>query len=216
VYLHELYPQFVKNIIRDLEFWAILGFNLILVYAYLNDITGFDTLVVLFYFQSLFIGFQYLIRQIVASYRESGGSIIATLRIPLFFTVHFGMFHLIYAIFLLPIVNKIPGPINFQVVYSVFLIFLINTIFSLVSDIKRDKQNGSSSVGLLFIPYLRIVPMHLFIILAFNYSVGEESTILTTALVIFLILKALSDLIMHIIVNQTWRSYRPKVLGYFM
>jgi len=127
--------------------------------------------------------------------------------------VHFGMFHAVYAIFLIPIVNKIPGAVNFEILFGAIPILFINTIFSVISDIKRDKLEETSGASLFFIPYLRVVPMHIFILFAFKMDMAKGYSELRYVLLLFIGLKTLSDLVMHIIVNKTWKRRRPTVIG---
>jgi len=202
----------MKNILRDPELWAILGFNLFLFYAYFTDITGFDTLIVLFYLQNIFIGIQYWIRMFSAGMRFSDNVILASLRLPMFFFVHYGMFHVVYAAFLFTIVMDIPGALDFDIILVLIGVMALNTIFSTVSDIRKDRQDESNMAYMFFTPYLRVVPMHLFILLAFNNGIATQQNKMTNALILFIGLKMLSDVIMHIAINKTWKDKRPSVL----
>jgi hypothetical protein len=200
----------VRNIFRDPEFWAIFGFNVLLLYAFMQDITGFDTIIIIYYLQNIFIGIQYFVRMLAVSWRVSK-NIFTSMFLPGFFALHYGGFHFVYLIFLLPIVNNIPGPLNFKVIFSAMAIMGINTIFSLVSDIKKDKA-GVSSPG-FFTPYLRVVPMHLLIMVGFQTAVAKDLTSNAKMLVIFIGLKLLSDLFFHVLINKTWKGNRPKAFG---
>lgn len=130
----------------------------------------------------------------------------------MFFFVHYGMFHVVYAVFLFTIVMDIPGALDFDIIYAMIGVMVINTIMSTVSDVRRDREDEGNMAFMFFTPYLRVVPMHLFIMLAFNNSIGTQENKMTNALILFVGLKMLSDLIMHIVINKTWKDRRPPVL----
>lgn len=123
-----------------------------------------------------------------------------------FFVFHYGFFHFIYAIFLFNFF-KSTRPFDFTYLFLGGLVFFINHAFSyfhneqVLSFGNEDKplsfgnriidQQKTQNIGqLMFSPYARIIPMHLIII--FGALLGQSS------LIIFLILKTLVDLLMHI------------------
>jgi len=63
-------------------------------------------------------------------------------------------------------------------------------------------------MGIMFQPYFRILPMHIFIIVGFN----SEPDSITSAFLIFIGLKTIADILMHIVVNQTFVRRRPKAI----
>lgn len=203
----------MKNIFRDPEFWAILVFNLLLLYAFVQDITGFDTIVVLFFFQNLFIGLQFFIRLIVAGFRTFGLSWLKVFNLPLFFGFGFGLFHFVYSIFLITIVNKIPGPLDFKIIYASLLFMAGNMLFSLISDIRKDSSDSPSGSLLFFFPFIRVLPMHIFILFAFRAAAKDDSDKMFQALLVFIALKTLADIVMHVVLNRTWQQRRPPVIA---
>ena len=72
--------------------------------------------------------------------------------------------------------------------------FVFNHRYSYQHNKKRDSQRVPNIGTLMFFPYARIVPMHLTILLA--ASLGGNSI---TALLVFLALKTIADVIMHMV-----------------
>ena len=107
-----------------------------------------------------------------------------------FFVLHYGLFHLAYLNF---IVSKGPlGPLRTYVICG--LAFLVSHAFSLRRNLAADAA-GCPSIGILmFMPYARILPMHLVIIGGFASGVGG-----TSALLVFGALKTAADALMHVL-----------------
>jgi len=63
-------------------------------------------------------------------------------------------------------------------------------------------MNRVPNIGtMMFFPYLRIIPMHLTIIFGSDYAKGSSG-----ALILFLVLKTIADLIMHMIEHAKARQ----------
>lgn len=200
-----------KNIFSDQEFWLILVFNVALVVSYYFGEMSASLVIMLYYFQSLFIGLQYFIRLVAMGrlYHKIDPK-YSRYSTAIFFLFHYGMFHFVYFIFLISIIVKMPGSVDVGTV-KIFLIALLgNTILSTISDIKRDKLELKVPIIVMFQPYFRVVPMHLFIMLAFATDSLET---LTSAFLLFICLKTLADVGMHIVVNKTYRDKRPNATG---
>lgn len=106
-----------------------------------------------------------------------------------FFAFHYGFFHFIYAIFLASVAAKAPE--NFMFILTGSSIFFLNHLFSFIHN-KEDDEKSKPNIGkLMFSPYARIIPMHLIII--FGALLGDQ-----IKLIIFLALKTIADLAMHI------------------
>ncbi|MBI4067056.1 hypothetical protein HY407_01630 [Candidatus Gottesmanbacteria bacterium] len=106
-----------------------------------------------------------------------------------FFAFHYGMFHIVYASFLLFLFTR---SLHTGDVFSILLggfIFFINHLFSYIQN-KDIDEKSPQNLGKVFIaPYARILPMHFILIIG--------ATISEATLIIFLILKTLVDLIFH-------------------
>lgn len=204
-----------SNILSDPEFWMILLFNVLFIYLYGTNNISVGAVIWIYYLQSLLLGGQYLVRMISICSRSNEKGRWFT---PLFFCVHFGMFHLVYFIFLIMMTSSFIIKGDFRTVMLGLGILFVNTIFSTVSDLKSDKLEEKNPGIMMFIPYLRIAPIHLFIILGFGSAVSAGGKKVMwffrqDAFIIFIILKMITDLAMHIIVNKTWKAKRERTIG---
>lgn len=195
--------------LSDPEFWLILGFNGLFAFLYKTNQLDAGEIIWIYFVQSLFIGLQYFIRMMAIARRSDEKG---RWSMPFFFLLHYGGFHFVYLIFLVVITassHKIG--FNLSSLLPAMGLLALNMFFSTSSDILRDKENRSVAGGLFFIPYLRIIPMHLFIILGFNQDMDTKLPWLQLQdpFLVFLVLKAFSDIVLHILVNTTWRGRRP-------
>ena len=131
-------------------------------------------------------------------------------RVANFFTLHYGMFHLVYLVFLVQFSTTADGAGFVTVhqdsgsseVYVGHLHTLDYVAFALLSvgfwlshrashreHVAADLAGCPNLGTLMFLPYARIVPMHLTIIL--GVSLGDS------ALWLFALLKTAADVIMH-------------------
>ena len=201
----------LKNILSDQEFWLILLFNLALVVTYYLGETSASLVVMLYYIQSLFIGLQYFVRLLALGFMyHKIDKKHNRFALPLFFLFHYGFFHVVYFVFLISIVVKLPGAVDYDAVKLFALALFGNTILSSISDIKKDLVVPKLPIMVMFQPYFRIVPMHLFIMLAFAVNSIQS---LSNAFLFFIVLKSIADLAMHIVVNKTYREQRPNATG---
>lgn len=113
---------------------------------------------------------------------------IGKLSVVIFFCFHYGFFHFVYLIFLVGILKNV----IWTSVFIISIIFFINHLFSYMRNKREDSKKIKNIGNMMFLPYARIIPMHLIILLAIPFS---GSLIL---LIIFMILKTIADVIMHI------------------
>jgi hypothetical protein len=110
-----------------------------------------------------------------------------------FFAFHYGLFHLVYFVFLVAdgAVPRGADLISFAVCVAGFVVnHAISYRENAAEDLKRRPNIGS----MMFFPYVRIIPMHLTII--FGSMFAPDSA---WALVLFLSLKTGADVVMHLI-----------------
>jgi hypothetical protein len=116
-----------------------------------------------------------------------------------FFVFHFGGFHLGYAIFIVMMAKdgKFPGtlweePVDLLATMGLIVLF----VFTQYAEFKRDVANDSTrkpNIGAIdWLPYARILPMHLVIVGGAMFSSGDD------AILIFGALKTAADLVMHV------------------
>ena len=198
----------LKKILRDPAFWALIFLNLYFIYEYRGDPKQYTTIIWLYWCQSVLLGiFNFLdmltlkIKNVKVENMTINGKPATAAQakgcFPYFFLFHYGFFHLIYFIFL-SIDLKFS---NIDYAFLKWALFAI--IFSQLVHFVQNKTTYADtprSIGTMFaVPYLRIVPMHLTILLPafFGWTPGLT----------FLILKTVFDIISHI---ATTRYYWNK------
>lgn len=189
---------------RDPSSWLLILTNLIIIALAIVQRWSIGNLLWSYLSQSIIIGFFNVIKILslknfsTAGYKIGDKEAKPTKKIKwlsaLFFVFHYGGFHLIYILFLR----------NFLVLgFDKFLIlkmsglFFANHLFSFLYNLKSDHEMKINIGKLMFLPYFRIVPIHLIII--------AISRLLIPALIIF----GLSLAVLHMFSNQI---YDPSTL----
>jgi hypothetical protein len=199
----------LKRIASDWSLWFLILFNLYLIWYYQQNPSSFKTLVWLYWMQSVVLGLYNALDIFVvknpdpASMEIDGkpadGSPRSRGCMGLFFLVHYGGFHLAYAIFLL---IQVHGHFESNVFLLGMGLIFIDQTFSFFRRRAWQKQQTFINIGKIFFwPYLRIIPMHLMILgpafLGWNH------------ISIFLWLKAFTDVLMHIFMSQPSQKTLP-------
>ena len=185
-----------------------------------------------FYFQNIFIGIQYFIRMMASKELskedvfQNGKPMVVTPKekrsTAFFFALHYGAFHFAYFIFLIVITGQMRQYCLDCTYFNMYfktsmLFFAANTILSLISQIKQDREEKPALSSMMFTPYLRIIPMHLFLIFGLWQQIRSGNTnfgvLNIDAFTLFLVLKTISDALFYIITNKTWGAGRPRVFG---
>ena len=115
-----------------------------------------------------------------------------------FFVLHYGFFHFGYFIFLFTMWSDLARPEVFGIIACI-VVFAANHRFSFRHNLKADLARKPNIGTIMFFPYARIIPMHLTIIFG---SIAPQST---KTLVLFLGLKTLADLVMHLVEHRSSR-----------
>jgi len=120
-----------------------------------------------------------------------------------FFVLHYGAFHLVYALFLWSLTRHgmhgmaayHVSPLDLAFMAAIAISFILTHRATYQRIMAADQQARPNIGGVMFLPYLRILPMHLTIILgvAAGYTGG---------VMLFAGLKMLADVLMH------WIEYR--------
>ncbi|OGE33183.1 hypothetical protein A3C59_03635 [Candidatus Daviesbacteria bacterium RIFCSPHIGHO2_02_FULL_36_13] len=169
-----------------------------------------STVLLVYWIQSIIIGFFQFLRILslkkfsTENFKINNQPALPTTKTKLFtaffFMFHYGFFHFIYAIFLFNFFTN--QSVDFTYLFLGGLIFFMNHTFSYFHNRIVD-QEGTQNIGhLMFAPYARIIPMHLIII--FGALLGQS------ALVMFLLLKTLADLLLHHLKHKTNYSLNLK------
>ena len=114
-------------------------------------------------------------------------------RVAWFFLFHYGFFHFVYLMFLISEKDPLPGTPVVGIAVCV-LTFLVNHAFSYAHNRQRDAKRVPNIGTIMFFPYARIIPMHFTILFGSHFANPS-----TGDLVLFLGLKTVADVIMHMV-----------------
>jgi Family of unknown function (DUF6498) len=188
------------KIIRDPAFWALAGFNILLIIQYNNNVKEYTTVIWLYWCQSVLLGFFTFIDMVtlkkdnvsvenlkIDNHPATPGEALGCL--PWFFLVHYGIFHLVYMIFLF--VDFHFHDLDFTTMKWALLSLFISYLFFFIQNRIRYRHVKRNIGYMFFTPYLRIVPMHLTILLPKFFHLQPALT--------FLVLKMAMDILGHLI-----------------
>lgn len=176
----------------------LLAGNLYCIWYYENNGAAFSTVVWIYWFQSITIGFFNFIDLLtVKDYTATPGTMPAQNGngcSAWFFLFHFGFFHLAYFIFILATFGL--GSIDKTILLIGVSMFFLESVINFIRH-KRMERTMRVNIGVMFfLPYLRIVPMHLMILLpAF---LGWKPSL------IFLVLKMGMDVLSSILYHAVY------------
>jgi len=115
------------------------------------------------------------------------------------FALHYGLFHLVYGVFLLTTFRVHP---DFPLTGVLICVLAFWYTHRYSYHYNRGRDADVPNIGtLLFFPYLRVIPMNLVILLGGEYM-GEDML----ALALVLIIKTAVDLAMHVIEHVLARA----------
>jgi hypothetical protein len=188
-----------QSLKSDFSGWTLILSNLLAIYFAVRENWSLPTTMLIYWCQSSIIGLFNFVRILSLKQFSTKGLLIneravqatqkTKISVAFFFLIHYGGFHAGYLVFLL--VQASPQPADKKIILLTAATFLANHFFSFLYNFKRDtkKQNLGR---MLFFPYARIIPMHL--TLVFGGLLAHS----TKALVFFLVLKTLTDWMMHL------------------
>ena len=191
----------LQKILRDPALWSLILLNLLFLYEFNDDPTQYTSIIWLYWFQSVLIGaFNFLdmitlqkvdvtdvtINGKQATSRQAKGCF------PLFFLVHYGIFHVVYLLFLA--MDFTLSDTNFTYLKWALASVLLQQFIHFVQTKVKYSSVARNIGSMFFIPYLRIVPMHLTILL--------PKFLGWTPALTFLILKTVVDVIGHLITTR--------------
>lgn len=201
-------PVEKKALKQDWSLWVLVLMNLYAIYHYIQYPNSINTLMAIFWIQSAFIGLFTFIGMFAFTNRSQSSFTVNEASAhgspgctAMFFAVHFGGFHIAYFFF---VTYKLIGDkhADWQFIHLSFWAIFIGSVLQFIQD-KRHNQHAPISIGTMFLmPYARIIPMHLAILLpAFlHIKVGF----------VFLGLKVVADIIMHIVYRKMLFKEAPK------
>ena len=187
----------------DLSLWALIASNLTVIVWALIEGWSLAIIIWIYWSQSVTIGILWFFKILTLKEFSTKGFHInnrpvepttgTKIQTAVFFLVHYGIFHLVYAIFLLGLC-KTAGKRSILFMAGVFLVY---QCFSFFYNRKWEDKQKPNIGKMMFFPYARIIPMHLTIIFGRILSKGTFSGKMTLAL--FMLLKTLADVIMHVV-----------------
>ena len=189
----------LQRISKDPGFWFLVLMNSYLIYYYLQQPGEFNTIIWIYWMQSVLIGlFNFVDLMTIKNPDETSMKMnnqpVTKSNMGCaawFFLFHFGFFHFVYAIFLL--VSNLKGA-NGKIILITAGIFLAESTIQLIRK-KRIPETEKVNVGKMFMtPYLRIIPMHLVILLPSFFGIAAS--------IIFLVLKMVADIGMYLLTTQ--------------
>lgn len=195
----------MKPFYRDHQFWSLLAINIIIIIYYLYYHTSFKTLVWVYWSQSVVIGvfnFLHLVtieniqpdtievnKEKVKSPKQVIGCIAP------FFALHYGLFHAAYLVFLFSITEP-NDVIDYNLLQVAVGTLVLDQLWNLIKLREYEKTHPANVGALFFLPYLRVVPMHLTILLPTALGLPSMG--------LFLVLKTGADLLGFIITRAIY------------
>ena len=198
-YFHRMTP--IQKIVKDPSFWALVILNVFFIYEYKGNAMQYTTIIWLYWCQSVLLGiFNFFDMLTLKSAKVDNLNINghpATAKeakgcLPTFFLFHYGIFHLVYFIFLS--IDFKFSDIDFTLLKWALLGLTTNQLIQFIQN-KTSYKDTLRNIGTMFFtPYLRIVPMHLTILL--------PKFLGWTPAITFLILKTVFDIIGHLVTTR--------------
>lgn len=202
-----------RPLFTDPGFWLLIGVNVYLVYHYYQHPEIFTTLIWLYWAQSVLLGifnfFDMITTKRLIPLKNSEPNALEALTVQnpevtveskgepgysksnigmaLFFAFHYGFFHIVYMVFIATM--KRSGPFQWEFFKYFLIAFFVGQVITFIQHKIRQRTMSANMGAMFFIPYIRIVPMHLTILLPAFLGISNMG--------IFLILKSLADVIMY-------------------
>ena len=190
----------LKRIFTDPAFLFLIAINIYCIWYYENNQGEFYSLVFLYWGQSVLIGlFNFAdlltVREILPGTMTINDAHVTNSSrskgcAAFFFLVHYGIFHIVYGIFIL-VQSKLD--VDFRFILLGLAAFSLTLIIQFIQQKQLQKTIPANIGKMFFTPYLRIIPMHL-MILGPVFLNWEASAI-------FLVLKTFADIIMYLITS---------------
>ncbi len=187
----------------DQSTWILIASNLLTLVLAVTQNWSIGTIFWTYWIQSVLIGLFnairiFSLRQFRTEGMTSNGQPIepnrtsSKIQTGIFFLVHYGLFHFVYAAFLFASFPEVD--LFFLVIGAA--IFFSNHLYSFLQHRQADRESVPHLGGIMFRPYLRIFPMHLTIVF-FGMAMQSRET-----LIVFLLIKTVADTAMHLLEHR--------------
>jgi len=218
---NKIQRNYKEKTYKDISLWTLLISNFIVIYLAINENWNLMTILWIYWFQSIIIGFFNFLK--ILMFKNSLDNNSFNKKIGFFktsdkkikiyagtlFVFFYTLFHFIYFLFLVngfffvSHLNKgiIPSP-EIKSVLQMSLLFFINHLFSFLYNLKEPLEN-KSLWNIITQPFSRIIPMHFIIIFSGFFIFTSNSQ---TILLFFLLLKTLLDISGHLVKHNRKNS----------
>lgn len=200
----------MKNIWSDKSFRFLLISNLVVILLAIIENWTFGGMLLAYIIQSMVIGWFNMRRILDSDYTQidsspevvSGGNLpmgVGKYLLAVFFLMHYGGFHLLYLflVLMLPMFGVAGGSGVWLPTVIGGIVFAYNHYYSYQYHKQKINSIVPNVPQMMFYPYLRVLPMHIVLIVGAFLIEGYNLT--TFAVVLFLVLKMLVDLLSHYI-----------------
>jgi hypothetical protein len=204
---------FLKELTHDVSLQLLLVINLLTIFFAVREGWGLETLIWVYWFQSIIIGFFNVIRIVRLENFSTDGlkindqPILPTLGLKYIiaglFLIPYAFFHFTYFTILLfgfSGIGKSTSIVEWNFVFLTSLVFFGNHLFSYMYNKERDTQKVNIST-LMILPYVRILPMHITVFLAPIFAFFTPIPLL-----IFLLFKTGADMATHVLEHAFLRK----------
>ena len=190
----------LKKLAADPALLFLLLGNLYVIWYYEAHPGSFNTIIWIYWCQSMIIGlfnFAYLLtapatsnsRMVMENKKTLPSGCAA-----FFFLFHYGTFHLVYFFFIL--IKFSLFDVSHIAVLIALGIFILESISQFVRQKRITKIQEVNESFIFFIPYLRILPMHLIILVPVFLDIKPS--------ILFLLLKTITDLLSYKILKNLY------------
>lgn len=209
-----------KNVLSDYSVITLIISNLIIIALAIVQNWNFITVLWIYWFQSIIIGFFHFIKILTLKNFSSKGVRIderpiansKPIRSSFFFIALYCYIHFIYMGFLFAFYSYYNSPHNdlkfftaipeSSYVFFSSIMFFTNHLFSFLYNRKNDQKKYNVK-NITSLPYIRTIPIHFAIFIWFLAIISFGDKIGTgISFILFLLLKTLTDVIMHIIEHK--------------
>ncbi|MBL0882560.1 MAG: hypothetical protein IBJ16_04275 [Chitinophagaceae bacterium] len=186
----------MRKYFADPGIWILVLMNAFVMYYYMNHPDSIHTIIALFWLQSVIIGIFNtldiftLSNTVPGSFEINNESGNRQGCAGFFFLLHYGFFHMMYLLFLVPSVIDLQK-LDWSFLRITFWLLIACSTIEFIRDKVRNKSEAVNIGMMFFMPYARIIPMHVIVILPAFWPKAPGF--------LFLALKVVADVIMYII-----------------
>lgn len=208
--MNELKPWY-----REPQFIITVLFNLYILIEYQQDPSIARSVVILYWWQSVVLGISHFIQLLTAKQilpMEVNGVMRTDSGVKwsmaIFFLVHYGIFHIVYLVFLMAFVKFPDNGIHQIPAMSLAMVLLFaGVLMSLPGQIAFNRRRTMNMGTMFFSPYLRIIPMHLLILGGAWLNKDFD------VFYLFMFLKFGADLFTDWMYRRKWPQWHPEAAG---